>query len=481
MRCLAIAQRWVGVGGRAFLFTAAVSEDLRRRYVAEGVDVLIMPALNADHDDAARTAEMASLVNASWVVVDGYQFGSEYQERMRAHGCSLLFIDDYGHARQYFADIVVNQNISANELIYERRSAETRLLIGSKYVLLRKEFRRWDSWKRAFPEIARKILITMGGGDPLNVTEKVVSALKQLRVSLVEVRVIVGHCNQHRSTIERSLASSQFAGELCSDVAAMPELMAWADLAMTAGGSTTLETAFMGLPTIAIVTAENQRQVADCMHAKGTLVNLGWHETVSMQDIASALSSVIDNRKLRADMSAKGRALVDGLGTHRVVSEMMGSALTLRNIEATDADFLFLWANDSDVRKASFNSNPINPEEHRKWFCSKLRDSECLFFIAHEPAGKPVGQVRFDCSDGVAEVDVSVAREYRRKGFGCAIVSNGIKRLQKFRKIGCVRAYVKIDNERSIKTFLQAGFVNKGTARMYGCEAVRMEWRADDR
>ena len=104
----------------------------------------------------------------------------------------------------------------------------------------------------------------------------------------------------------------------------MPELMAWADIAISAGGSTNWELAFMGLPSIVITIAENQKAIAAELDRQGVIINLGWHRNVNVEQIGLFLGELIGDRAKREIMSNRGRELVDGNGASRVVSEMIG-------------------------------------------------------------------------------------------------------------------------------------------------------------
>ncbi len=64
----------------------------------------------------------------------------------------MLFIDEQlGHAAHYSADLVLNQNAFADEGLYPRRDASTRLLLGPRFALLRHEFVEWRGWEREIP------------------------------------------------------------------------------------------------------------------------------------------------------------------------------------------------------------------------------------------------------------------------------------------------------------------------------------------
>ena len=108
-------------------------------------------------------------------------------------------------------------------------------------------------------EEARKILVTLGGGDPDNITLKVLKALNRLELHDLEVKIIVGPANPHLESLKQELSFANFTSQILTDVKRMPSMMAWADLAISAGGSTCWELCFFGVPTIIIIAAENNR------------------------------------------------------------------------------------------------------------------------------------------------------------------------------------------------------------------------------
>jgi UDP-2,4-diacetamido-2,4,6-trideoxy-beta-L-altropyranose hydrolase len=89
------------------------------------------------------------------VALDGYQFGADFQLGLKKAGCRLLVMDDYGNAAFYHADWMLNQNISAREELYASRAPHTRLLLGTKFALLRREFLKYRGCQRQIPETAR--------------------------------------------------------------------------------------------------------------------------------------------------------------------------------------------------------------------------------------------------------------------------------------------------------------------------------------
>lgn len=331
MRCMALAQAWQEAGGQTILAMATEAPALETRLKVEGIEVVHLSILPGSVEDAQETVHLAQQSETSWVVVDGYHFGAEYQRIIKEAGLNLLFVDDYGHADYYYADIILNQNVYAHEGLYPNRESYTHLLLSTHYVLLRREFRQWPGWKRSHASVASKLLITLGGADPDNVTFKVIQALQLLEVDELEVVVVVGGSNPNYELLQTAAAESRFLIRLERNVTNMPELMAWADVAIAAGGSTSWELAFMGLPSIVLILADNQRASVEKLGTMAVAINLGWHEHVAVEEIVKAVSRLLVSAEARAEMTRLGLELVDGASSARVLRCMMAKNSPLDN------------------------------------------------------------------------------------------------------------------------------------------------------
>ena len=318
MRCLALAQAWLDADGQVMFVLATESSVMETRLVAEGIQVVHLSTTHGSPEDARNTTDLAQQMQASWVVVDGYHFGAEYQKILKKAGLSLLFVDDYGHAEHYYADIVLNQNIDADEVLYVKREPYTRLLLGTRYALLRREFWQWRGWKRKTPSVAQKILVTLGGADPDNATLKVLRGLQLLEMNHWEAVVVVGGSNPYYECLQAAVRESKCPICLKRNVTNMPELMAWADVAISAGGSTSWELAFMGLPSIVMILADNQRAIAEKLGDMGLAINLGWHRDIKVEHLAGVIGHLMVSSDARTEMLQRGSNLVDGEGGFRV-------------------------------------------------------------------------------------------------------------------------------------------------------------------
>jgi spore coat polysaccharide biosynthesis predicted glycosyltransferase SpsG len=234
----------------------------------------------------------------------------------------VLFLDDDGRFDFYAADVVLNQNISANAAMYDRRESFTRLLLGSEYVLLRPEF-LVELRNREYPATARKVLVTMGGSDSENLTRKVLLALLRLETN-IEVRIVTGSGNPWHEELQ-ILADRRAGFQLESSPANMAPLMRWADIAISGAGSTCWELAYLGLPAIVIALSRDQREIASALAQNQVAVSLGWHANLTEEQISDTLNSLLDDHSRRRAMSGRGLKLVDGRGAERVVAFLQNS------------------------------------------------------------------------------------------------------------------------------------------------------------
>jgi UDP-2,4-diacetamido-2,4,6-trideoxy-beta-L-altropyranose hydrolase len=328
MRSLALACAWLTRGGRVRFLTCRPNPALCERIQRTGVDLTEIDAGYPHPADLLATIALVkealtSVKQIPWIVVDGYHFTTPYQSVVRSAGCRLLVIDDNAHLPFYDADMILNHGIHAGQLNYSC-SPETKLLLGTAYALLRPEFQQGARTVRSPMAAARKILVTLGGSDPANVTCKVIEALERLHGPGLEPRIVVGPANPHLNVLKRLASQSRCQIALETGVKDMAALMLWADVAVTAAGGTCWELACLGVPMLTVIAAENQKRIAAELEAAGISINLGWHEEVTAMDIAAALEEILRSPNRRAQMSARGKALVDSRGVSRVIDAMMG-------------------------------------------------------------------------------------------------------------------------------------------------------------
>lgn len=151
--------------------------------------------------------------------------------------------------------------------------------------------------------------------------------------------------------------------------------------------------------------------------------------------------------------------------------------LTYRAAQIADAQLYFDWANDPDTRRQSFSSNPISLETHTAWFTRKLADPDTLLLIFSNEAGQPVGQVRFerkpvaDMPDEIV-ISVSVDSNQRGKGIAAQIIREGCVVCHERWGAVTIHAYIKPENQASVRTFERASFLVSGESGKFADSAL---------
>jgi len=323
MRLLALADAWRSHtrGGKIILLGDVAVAGLRQRLEHFAIEFQSLAHPYPETDDLATLASLTKELRPAWIVLDGYHFDADYQFAARALGFPLLVIDDFAHHRSYSADLLLNANPDATQLSYNLEP-NTRLLFGSRFCLLRPELRTArDANSLPVAQYGRKLLITMGGADSHGLSFLALQAFAELGTEW-EAKIVLGSANQRGEEL-RNAAAGYPNVEILADVQNMGALMLWADLALAAAGTTTWELAYLGVPALLIVTADNQIRVAAAAQSLGCAINLGWWENLTITDLISALRALAANFRHRRNMTNVGRRTIDGKGAVRVVRAMI--------------------------------------------------------------------------------------------------------------------------------------------------------------
>ncbi|WP_096189350.1 UDP-2,4-diacetamido-2,4,6-trideoxy-beta-L-altropyranose hydrolase [Evansella halocellulosilytica] len=229
-----------------------------------------------------------------WMIVDHYALDYKWEKAIRAHTRKMFIIDDLAD-RYHHCDVLLDTNTTADkEKRYQKLLPNDCVrLFGPQYVLLREEFigARKDATVR---RKVRRILVFFGGIDPTEETVKTIKALHNINIGSIRVDVVVGHSNPKREEIKNICYELPNFFYHCQ-VDYMAKLMLHADLAIGSGGGATWERCYLGLPTLTILSAENQTDIISFAESKGAIVHLGKSEEVNEGDIQKAFEHLRSN------------------------------------------------------------------------------------------------------------------------------------------------------------------------------------------
>jgi UDP-2,4-diacetamido-2,4,6-trideoxy-beta-L-altropyranose hydrolase len=471
MRCLTLAEGLKKQGAQIHIISRNLPTHLSDMLIQKGMEYIPLstdttqePTDELAHaswlgtsqaQDAQATIKALTNQSWDWIVVDHYALDMRWESAVRASCRKLMVIDDLAD-RQHNCDLLLDQNYYADiqTRYIGKVPAHCKLLLGPRYTLLREEFGALRAQIKPRTGEVKKILVFFGGVDAYNYTSLAIQALAELNCKQ-QVDVVIGEQHPKREQIQLACFDN---GYVCHvQTTRMAELMAEADMAIGAGGTATWERCCLGLPTITLCSAENQRrQIADAAQV-GLL-----YAPISVQNVVALIrhhvKNLLENPALIQLISNTGMKWVNGSGLKRVAALMGAGAFEIRRAVKGDSKNLFDWRNDLKIRSASRNSDPISWEVHQKWLDAVLTDKN-RDLIMGELDDKAVGVVRFDIEDDTAEVSIYLVPQGGFYGYGSKLLLNAEQWLKRTRpEIRTIRARVLDKNEISKNLFLNSSY-----------------------
>ncbi|MBK8119724.1 MAG: UDP-2,4-diacetamido-2,4,6-trideoxy-beta-L-altropyranose hydrolase [Sulfuritalea sp.] len=241
--------------------------------------------------DADETWHAVNAVQ-DWLIVDHYGLDADWERRMRGCAKRILVIDDLAN-RPHDCEILLDQNYypSPQDRYDGKVPPSCQLLLGPQFVLLTPQFEKEASSPRSRDGRIRRVLVFFGGSDPTCETQKALDAIKILDWPNVHFDVVVGAGNPQKELIESRCAELSNTAYYCQ-TQDMAKLCSLADVALGAGGSAVWERSILGLPSIVVVTAENQRETVNALEAGGYIRLLGWHDETDAGQMADVLNQM---------------------------------------------------------------------------------------------------------------------------------------------------------------------------------------------
>ena len=273
--------------------------------------------------DSARVLALCEQMDTRHAVMDDYRIDPPYQQILRGRGLRWMQQFDASKPWEFSCQILVNASPYEKREDYLRwlkNPAKTRTLFGPAYSVLRPDFTALaprDDGRRV-----RRILVGFGGGDDRGAIDIVLEALAgKTAATLV---IVSGKSNPQRVALARRVADLPAEhAEFHVAPEDMAGLIAGCDLAIIGGGTMSYEAAICGLPTVFIGLAPNQERPCQGWQELTGAPYLGRVGEVSDAALFETVNALIADDIKRADMAARGRKLVDGRGTDRLVNALL--------------------------------------------------------------------------------------------------------------------------------------------------------------
>ena len=342
MRCLTLAHRLRDRGAQCSFISRALPGAVTKAISDAGFELALLPAPDSAVPDSptvnatwagvdwARDAqETRSIVEnwrPTWLISDHYAFDKRWEDAVRSGDTKLMAIDDLAD-RPHSVDLLLDQNKGRLSSDYDGLVPKAAVrLIGPRFALLRPQFvqARSESLARRTDAGLRHIMVSMGGTDADNATVQVLDVLA--RVGLAKgtaVTVVMGSTAPFLKDVRQHAAKMPFAATVRTDVRDMAQLMLQTDLAIGAAGGTAWERCCLGLPTLMLVLAQNQRAGGQALAEAGAAVLLGEIDSSGWRARLADFLRDDDVLTLLENMSQQARAITDGQGSSRVASKIL--------------------------------------------------------------------------------------------------------------------------------------------------------------
>lgn len=254
--------------------------------------------------------------NMDLLITDSYNVDEEYFIKLKQYFKVTGYVDDVNKCKMD-VDFIINQNINAFDLNYDKTvNDNTKLFLGTKYSMLREEFRK--SFKNKFiNKEVKNILLTLGGMDNNYNTLKILDKIADCRKA---IHVVIGSAFSQELVKKINNMKKIHKNIYTYENANMSKLMLKCDIAISACGSTLYELCAMRIPAIGIILADNQKYVAEKMKSLGLLFECFIIENINNINLSSILEVLIENNTIRDNIIKKQRNLVDLYGVENLVN-----------------------------------------------------------------------------------------------------------------------------------------------------------------
>ena len=504
MRCLTLAECLKNNGIDISFICRKNSGNLRAKIIKKGFRLFELESLSkaryddklfhskwltvTQQEDADQCKEILEKIKPDWLVVDHYALDHEWESDLKHLSTNLMVIDDLAD-RNHNCDLLLDQTFGRiAEHYIDLVPKLCTVLVGPEYSLLRPDFSEWRSYsiERRSQANFKNLLITMGGVDLENHTEDVL--IKLNRCSLPEdinITIVLGsHCPNLESLKMRA-ERSKYTVSIKVDVDNMAEIMANSDIAIGAAGTTSWERCCMGLPTIQIVLAENQKFLAE----KLSKINA----SMLVNENNSLESLINDASKWMQDVSISSAKITDGTGTLKVASQITDSIVKFKlqefgevelvsyvDLNFNDQAFALKMRNDISVKRWMYSQREISQKEHRD-FIKKLNDNnERLYFLV-KLQGTIVGSINFSNIVPNDSLDFGLFTNPYTELKGAGRILEAAGNYYAHFKLGIRKVKLEVfsDNTRAINFYKKCGYRLAGSNKIQEKEILFMEKSRD--
>lgn len=461
-RCMSLALALERQGAQVHFFHAQSDLDCRQVLAGAQLPSTALPPLEGQElADASAFIQAAAPLRPDWVLVDHYRLQAGWHEAVRQGlGCLVAVIDDLAD-RPLAADALIDHNWLAPPGHREKyrpclQRPPAHWFCGPRFALLDQAY--WDSPPFEVRPDARSIGLFLGGTDPAQLSAEVLRACRTVAGFQGPIEVVSTSGNLGLDALRHAVEADGCAS-LSVDLPQLAAFYRRHDLQIGAGGGASWERCAVGVPSLTLCVAENQRAVIPGLAALGAIATTQDNSPAAIGEAVRALLAAPEQRR---QLSVTSQALVDGRGAERVALGLLAALpgqLHVRPVTMSDAELMWTWRNHPATRSVSRQQAEIPLESHRGWLARALSQEQMVLRFGMV-GSTPVGVLRFDLLPATGELEVSIYLDPTLHGLGLGrrLLLAGEADLLAQR--GPVRLHAEVlpGNQASSQLFLSAGY-----------------------
>ena len=337
MRCLTLADYLNENGFKCEFICREHKGNLIDYIKIKGFKVSVLPNISKSSDinldysswlgesqdnDAKQCIKILGDSMPSWLIVDHYGIDYNWEKTIKKACQKLFCIDDLAD-KAHYCDGLLDQTFGRSQNDYKTLVPKgCDIFTGSDFALLRPEFLNFRklSILRRSDGLLKKILINLGGVDKDNNTLLILETLEQIDgLNHINFSVVLGSSAPNVLSVSNACKGHRYNIDLLIGVENIAEVMTDSDLAIGAAGATSWERCCLGLPTILLTLAENQKYISAVLSKQKIVLNISSIESIK-SELPIYIKKCVANKNLLVNMTKSSIDLVDGMGAERVSS-----------------------------------------------------------------------------------------------------------------------------------------------------------------
>lgn len=451
-RCINLANNLQSKFSLTFL---VINNDLKNQNIIDKNKFKVIYFKN-NNEILKKSKKIFKRNHNNFLIIDDYYIDYKWEKKIYKFVNKLFIIDDYIN-RKHYCDYYLNQNV-INKKIKKNiniKSSRTPLFLGSKYALLHKNYNYYYK-KKEKKNSLKKILISFGGTDEENLSEKILNLLVCKKYNKLEIQAVIPDLK--KINLLKNKYKNYKNIKIIRRVDSLAKIIYNSDLIIGSAGSTSLERICLFKPSLAFCLTNNQKLLFNQLKKKNLIIDGGDIYKLNQ----NKFDHFIDKIKLKylSENIEKNFIFVDGLGAKRIAEIILNRKkkfFSFKKANKKDVYLYYNWLNDESVRKYSLNTKFIEFRVHKKWFKKQLQYKKKNILYIMYLNNLPVGQIRTNIKNFVGKIDYSVDADFRGKGFGYIIIKKALAILKK-ENLKKISAVVKKNNINSIKIFKKLKF-----------------------